>query len=102
MSVLSLFSAKIDGGEGFDSPAPVVDLPGWTVFKQQQTEIYVITHNLNLSDPNRDMHVVVTPMTPHCNAIVESLDENSFRVSTWTTNEAPMQSDFMFLAKLTY
>lgn len=101
MSVLSLFSAKINGGDGFDSPAPIVDLPGWTVFKQQQTEIYVITHNLGLCDPDRDMHVVVTPMSPHCIAIVESLDENSFRVSTWRTNEAPMQSDFMFIAKLT-
>ncbi|MBZ2168712.1 MULTISPECIES: hypothetical protein [Marinobacter] len=100
MSAVSLFSAKVNAGDGFDSPAPLADIPGWTVDKQSQTEIYVINHNLNLSSPDRDLHVVVTPMTPLCTAVVESLDANSFRVSTWTLGEAPTQTDFMFIAML--
>ncbi|SFM53630.1 hypothetical protein [Marinobacter zhejiangensis] len=98
MSSMTLYSAAIQANEGFDSPVPVEGLPGWTVFKQQQTEIYVITHNLNLSNPGLEMQVVATSMSPQVRVVVQHVDPNSFTVSSWHDNSIPAQTDFMFIA----
>ncbi|MBW0148956.1 hypothetical protein [Marinobacter arenosus] len=98
MSASAIYSAKVGAGEGFSSPAPLAGLAGWTVFKQQQTEIYEITHNLNLSNPESDMQVVATSMTPGVSVVVEAVNANSFRVSAWTSQLAPAETDFMFIA----
>lgn len=94
----TIYSAKVNAGDGFDAPADLVDIPGWTVFKQLQTEIYLITHDLNLPDPPRDMHVVATSMTPGVQVVVERVEENSFTVSAWGESLVPVQTDFMFVA----
>lgn len=98
MQTSIFYSAKVNAGDGFESPAPLADLAGWTVFKQQQTEIYVITHNLNLSNPEREMHVVATSMSPQARVVVERVNENSFTVSAWTEHLGTIQTDFMFIA----
>ena len=98
MPTSQIYSAKVEAGDGFSAPAPLAGLPGWTVFKQNQTEIYVITHNLNLSTPELDMQVVATSMTPGVSVVVESVDANSFRVSAWTNELAAAETDFMFIA----
>ncbi|BES69258.1 hypothetical protein RE428_02760 [Marinobacter nanhaiticus D15-8W] len=94
----TLYSAKVNAGDGFDSPAPLADISGWTVSKMGQTEIYKITHNLGLSDPERDLHVVATSMSAGVDVIVSSLDENSFTCSAWGAETTPTQTDFMFVA----
>ncbi|MBW4935857.1 hypothetical protein [Marinobacter sp. F4206] len=98
MPTSAIYSAKVEAGDGFAAPAALAGLPGWTVFKQQQTEIYEITHNLNLNDPALDMQVVATSMTPGVSVVVESVDANSFRVSAWTSQLAAAETDFMFIA----
>lgn len=94
----AIYSARVEASDGFNAPAPLAGLPDWTVFKQQQTEIYLITHNLNLSDPELDMQVVATSMTPGVTVVVESIDANSFRVSSWTDQLAAAETAFMFIA----
>ena len=56
-----IYSANIEENQGFNNPVPVADIEGWTVWKQQQTEIYVIKHNLGLTNPERQLHIVATP-----------------------------------------
>ena len=93
-----IFSANIAESEGFDTPAPIPSLPGWTVWKKGQTEIYVITHNLELSDPTRQMHIVATPKNYNAILSISSVDRNEFTVSTWNFNGATTRSAFMFIA----
>jgi hypothetical protein len=94
------FSAKIEANQGFDSPEPIAGLNGWTVWKQSQTEIYVIEHNLGLSEPDRQLHIVATTMTTNTIVNIESIESNRFRVSTWLAGSAPapVATAFMFVA----
>lgn len=94
----TVVSAKIDAAQGADTPAPIADIPGWEVFKMEQTEVYEIRHNLGLSEPERDMHVTATSMTAGVAVVVSPLKENSFIVSAWGENQTPRQTDFMFIA----
>lgn len=94
-----IFSAKIDAGQGYSAPAEIVNITGWTVYKSEQTEIYTITHNLGLSNPAGQMHIVATPMDINTQLIVQSVESNSFTISTWTSNSLDAkQSAFMFIA----
>lgn len=94
----NLYSAKVNAGDGFDSPAPLADIPGWTVSKMGQTEIYKITHNLGLSVPERELHVVATSMSAEATVVVSSLDADSFTIAAWGDQTTPTQTDFMFFA----
>lgn len=94
----TLFSAKIDSNQGFDNPTPIADLDGWTVWKQQQTEIYVIRHNLGLTNPGRQMHIVATPMDANTILVIESVERDQFTVSTWLPGPTSTDSAFMFIA----
>ena len=93
MTTSIVYSAKVNAGDGFDAPVPLQGLPGWTVSKQSQTEIYLITHNLN-----KKMHVVATSMSPSSHVVVQSVSENSFTISAWRFDLMPTQTDFMFIA----
>ena len=99
MSTITIYSAKINAGEGHSSPSQLADIPGWTVFKMHTTEVYEITHNLNLSDPERDLHIVATSMNSDATVVIGNLKSNSFIVNTWAPDTAPIQADFMFIAK---
>lgn len=94
----TLYSAKVNAGDGFDAPAPLADISGWTVSKMEQTEIYKITHNLGLAEPERDLHVVATSMSAEATVVVSSLDADSFTISAWGEQTTPAQTDFMFFA----
>jgi hypothetical protein len=98
MPASSLYSAKVNAAEGFSAPVALADLPGWTVFKMEQTEVYVITHNLDLTNPEREMQVVATSMNPEARVVVNNMRKNSFTVSAWTQDLSPIQTDFMFIA----
>ena len=94
-----IYSAKINAQAGFDSPEPIPGLPGWTVWKQQQTEIYKIQHNLGLTSPETQLHIVATAMEINTILILQNITSNDFVISIWTpNNQAPKQSDFMFMA----
>ena len=93
-----IYSANIEENQGFDNPAPIVEIDGWTVWKHQQTEIYVITHNLGLANPERQLHIVATPMEKDTVLIIESIESNQFTVSTWNIHGASKDSSFMFIA----
>jgi hypothetical protein len=90
------FSAHVDGSQGFQNPEPLADIPGWTVWKKGQTEIYEITHNLGLVNPDRQMHIVATPMKPNIKLCVESVEKDHFTISTW--GNTSQSSSFMFIA----
>jgi len=55
-----LYSGHINASDGFSAPVPFYGPPGWTVYKLQQTEIYRVIHNLHLTNPHKQLHVVVT------------------------------------------
>lgn len=93
-----IFSGRVNANDGFNSPVPVHGPSGWTVDKKLQTEIYEITHNLGLTDPEEQLHVIVTAMKSGVVINVEDVTANSFRVSTWIGDTAPTDSDFMFIA----
>jgi len=95
----AIYSAKIEEGQGFSNPEPIADISGWSVWKQEQTEIYVIKHNLGLADPDRQLHIVATPMELDTILVVERVESNQFTISTWTAqNSSPKDSAFMFIA----
>lgn len=97
--MVKTFSAVIDAGAGFSEPVPVAGLAGWTVYKQGQTEIYKITHNLGLTNPALQLHIVATPMTPDTVLSIGNLSANHFVVSAWGASEfVPKETDFMFVA----
>lgn len=99
MSQPTLYSGQIGAEQGFDSPEPFNGPSGWTVFKSQQTEIYEVVHNLGLSNPQQQLHVAVTAMTPGVIANIDSVSANSFVISTWVaSNQAPTATDLMFVA----
>lgn len=60
-----IFSGRVHAADGFDSPVPSQGPSGWTVYKEQQTEIYLITHNLGLTDPEGQLHITVTAIAGH-------------------------------------
>ena len=93
-----IFSGRVNANDGFDSPASVHGPSGWSVDKHQQTEIYEITHNLNLKDPEEQLHITVTAMKSGVVINVEDVSANSFVVSTWIGQTVPTDSDFMFVA----
>lgn len=94
-----IYSAKIEAAAGLDSPTPIPSLPGWTVWKKSQTEVYCIQHNLALTSAATQLHVVATPMDENTIAIIANVQANEFIVTTWTPhNHAPKQSSFMFIA----
>lgn len=100
---LRIFSGNIRAQQGFDGPTAFDGPPGWTVDKQQQTELYIVTHNLQLPNPDEGLHVVVTTKTQFVIPIV-SVGKNSFTVTTWQLwagmpqAPAPAATDFMFMA----
>lgn len=90
----TVYSAKIGANQGSNQPEPIPALPGWTVSKEGQTEIYKITHNLNAV-----LNVVATPMSTNTLLSVSSNTTSYFTVVSFTANTtAPKASDFMFVA----
>jgi len=93
-----VYSGHVKADDGFAAPAAFDGPPGWTVFKSNQTEIYKITHNLHLTNPSKQLHVVLTMETLDVQAqIGQSAD--SF---TLTTLKGPghvaAQTNFTFVA----
>ena len=94
----TIYSGYIGENVGFSAPAPVTGSSGWTVFKMNQTEIYEVTHNLGLTHPKEQLHVVVQPMKYKVIADIQ-VDENSFTISTWWSDSGgSTNSDLMFIA----
>ena len=92
------YSGHIDANDGFSQPAPFAGPPGWTVYKMQQTEIFKVTHNLNLTNPKKQLHIVVTPCTSGILPAVTSHTANDFTITMLTAQNAAAQTDFSFVA----
>src|SRR3954462_5646483 len=93
-----IYSGHVNANDGFNAPAPFNGPAGWTVSKSQQTEIYKITHNLNLTKPHRQLHVVITANTP---GVLPSVGQtaNDFTITMMLMpQQAPAQTDFDFVA----
>jgi|GEM_PF-2544219 len=99
MSTPQIFSGHVAAGAGFTAPAPFDGPAGWTVFKNGQTEIYEIHHNLHLSNPAKQLHVVVTSMSALVLTTVQSLAADKFVISALTSDSgAATETDLMFTA----
>ncbi len=97
--------------QGDNDPADIPEISGWKVLKPSGTiEFYKIIHNLGLTDPERQMHIVATPVaTPDIhNTIltIEHVGSNDFTISTGypmppgDNSLMEKQSAFMFIAVL--
>ncbi|MDB6061450.1 MAG: hypothetical protein JWM78_1553 [Verrucomicrobiaceae bacterium] len=93
------FSGYIGANDGFDGPAPFDGPTGWTVNKEQQSEIFKIHHGLNLSKPHK-LRVVATTQKAFTIANIESLSTNDFEITVWTTNGTPAITDVSFVGVL--
>ena len=94
-----IFSGYIEENEGFDSPSPFNGPPGWTVYKSTQTEIYQVFHNLELYNPENQLHVVVQTIKPATISAIDNLGKNDFTISTWlSAHEASVGTNLMFIA----
>lgn len=98
-----IYSARIERDQGTttppdQTPEPIRDITGWAVWKHYQLEIYEIQHNLGLSEPEKQMHVVASPMENNTIVTVEEIESNGFTISTWSTAATPKASAFMFIA----
>lgn len=94
----SIFSAHIEENQGFDNPEDIIDIEGWTVWKQQQSEIYLIKHNLGLTDPKRQLHVVASPTEENTILTIINMESDQFIISTRGLNGESKNSAFMFTA----
>jgi hypothetical protein len=94
----NVYSGHVNANDGFASPAAFDGPTGWTVFKAQQTEIYKITHNLHLTNPAKQLHVVVMPETINVGVTI-SQSADVFTVTTLRhTNSAAVATPFAFIA----
>jgi len=99
----AIYSGHITAQQGFSAPTSFDGPAGWTVFKQNQTEIYIVTHNLGLANPEHDLHIVATPKEPYRSLFIAA-GPNSFTVQCWQMwagveqAPAPSATDFMFVA----
>ena len=93
-----VYSAVIEESQGFDNPEPIDGLEGWTVWKQSQTEIYLIKHNLGMTNPSHQLHLIAKPMNPDIILKIESNNSNQFVISTWLPGDMPAMTALMFCA----
>lgn len=93
----TVYAGFVGANDGFSGPAPFDGPSGWTVDKMSQTEIFKITHGLNLQNPH-ELKVTATTTNPKTVANIESMSANSFTVSVWTVNETPASTAFQFIA----
>lgn len=99
-----VYSARIEENQGFDAPEPIPEINGWSVFKQQNSETYIIQHNLGLSNPDRQLHIVAMPVGRPFGKFdrvlkLESNESNQFLITTWVWPElTTLTSAFTFIA----
>ena len=94
----TVFIGCIGINDGFKSPEPIPGLPGWTVYKSEQTEIYEVIHNLGLTNPNEQLHVFIHTFNPDTHSEIQSAG-NSFTISTWLNDSGGATgSDLTFTA----
>lgn len=93
------YSGYLGANDGFNGAAPFDGPLGWTVNKEQQTEIFKIHHGLGLSKPHK-LRVVATTQKSMTVVNIESLTANDFVLSVWTTSGAPAMTDVSFVAVL--
>ena len=115
----TIFSASIaahqgetDPEQGENDPANIPEINGWKVLRQGNDEFYKIIHNLGLTDPERQMHIVAipvaTPDTHNTILTIEHVGSNDFTISTGfpmppgDNSLMAKQSAFMFIAVLRY
>jgi hypothetical protein len=93
-----VYSGHVNADDGFNQPVAFNGPPGWTVFKSQQTEIYKITHNLHLTNVDKQLHVVITTRDW---GVVPSVAKaaDSFTITMMRISQGGLpQSDFDFVA----
>jgi len=96
---MQIFSGHLNASDGMSAPVSFDGPSGWTVYKMQQTEVYQVRHNLNLSNPSAQFHVTVTGMTTWALPIVQSMSADTFNiVCRRSDNGGAMESDLMFVA----
>lgn len=105
-----IFSASIAVHQGDPDTVDIPEINGWKLSRPGMHEFYKITHNLGLTDPERQMHIVATPIaTPDIhNTIltIEHVGSNDFTISTGfpmppgDNSLMAKQSAFMFIAVL--
>lgn len=94
-----IYSGYIEENEGFVLPSLFKGPPGWTVYKSNQTEIYQVIHNLELSNPESQLHVVVQTIKHSTISAIDKLAKNDFTISTWLSpHEASVSTSLMFVA----
>jgi hypothetical protein len=93
-----VYSARIERNQGYSTPEAIPEISGWTVWKQEQSEIFIIQHNLGLRNPDRQMHIVATPVSRHVELVVGPVESNQFTISSYVPGGGPALSTFMFIA----
>ncbi|MCF6235986.1 MAG: hypothetical protein L3J70_06380 [Gammaproteobacteria bacterium] len=101
-SNVKTYSAYIDKHQGFNSPEPIPNIEGWTVWKMEQTEIYKITHNLELTNPEHQLHIIATPMNANTILIIDSVASNEFTISTWRSDSGRLDDRFTTASSFTF
>lgn len=94
----NVYSGHVNANDGFTSPVPFDGPAGWTVFKAQQTEIYKITHNLHLTNPARQFHVVVMPEMVNVGITISHSADVFTLTALRHTDGAPLATPFSFIA----
>jgi hypothetical protein len=85
---------------GFENPEPIEGLPGWTVWKEAQTEVYIVTHNLGLTNPGSQVELVAIPVDPEVRLEVFDIGANSFQLVAWKDvpgGPVPHATDILFV-----
>jgi hypothetical protein len=94
----NVYSGHVNADDGFTNPAPFDGPAGWTVFKAQQSEIYKITHNLHLTHPSKQLHVVVMPETVNVGITISQSPDAFTLTARRHTDGATLATSFSFIA----
>lgn len=78
-----------------DTDIAIPELPGWTARKSSGRGIYVVTHNLHVSNPN-NISITGIPLESNITVNVANVDSDSFSITAQKDGDE-FSANFMFV-----
>lgn len=97
-----IYSGYIFADQGRAAPVSFDGPAGWTVFKAQSTELYIVNHHLELAAGKR-LHIVATTTVPRVTISIDAMDAVHFTLSAIMADGSPIpigKVDVSFVAVL--
>jgi len=91
----SAYPAKLLTSYPSDTDVALQELPGWTARKSSGRGIYVVTHNLHVSNPD-NISITGIPLEANITVNFANIDADSFSVTAQKNGDETV-ANFMFV-----